>query len=141
MFIFMPLIFLGCILIILLGDWTVKLLFTESYLMTSSLLKYLIPVLVFSFPTMLYGWPCLGSINKQKATTLTTIISAIVQVVGLIFIAIIGQFTLIGICIVRNVTEFVLCMIRMALVYKNRKQFVLKETNLIIGEINEGNNY
>ena len=119
----MPLIFIGCGLIILLGDWAVTLVFTESYLMSSTLLKYLIPLLIVSFLAMLYGWPCLGPINKQKATSMSTIISAVVQVLGLVLLALIGKFTLLGICIVRNVTELVLCVIRMTLVYKNRKEF------------------
>lgn len=124
MLIYMPLILVGCGLIILLGDWVVTLVFTENYLMSSTLLKYLIPLLIVSFPAMLYGWPCLGPINKQKATTISTIISAVVQVLGLILLAIIGKFTLLGICIVRNATELVLCVIRMTLVYINKNKFV-----------------
>ena len=123
MLIYMPLILVGCGLIILLGDWVVTLVFTENYLMSSTLLKYLIPLLIVSFPAMLYGWPCLGPINKQKATTISTIISAVVQVLGLILLAIIGKFTLLGICIVRNATELVLCVIRMSLVYKNKNKY------------------
>lgn len=123
MLIYMPMIFVGCGLILLLGDWAVGLVFTESYLMSATLLKYLIPLLIVSFPAMLYGWPCLDCINKTKANTMSTIISAIVQVAGLGFIALIGKFNLISLVIVRNVTEITLCTIRMTIVYKNKKMF------------------
>lgn len=126
MMLYMPLILVGCVLVIVLGDWVVTLVFTKQYIMSSTLLKYLIPVLIASFPAMLYGWPCLGAINKQKETSITTIISALVQVAGLGFLALIGHFNLITLAIARGVTEIVLCAMRMILVYKNKKLYVVE---------------
>ncbi len=123
MLIYMPVILIGCICIMLFGDWAIGLVFTEKYLMSSTLLKYLIPLLILSFPAMLYGWPCLGAIDKQKATSFSTIVSSLVQVCGLILLLIIDQFTLLNICIVRCVTELCLCSIRMFIVYKNKNLF------------------
>ncbi len=125
--IYMPLIFCGCGAILLLGDFAVGLVFGKAYLTSAKLLKCLIPLLIFSFPAMLYGWPCLGAINKQKATTLTTVIAACVQVLGLVFLMLIDQFSLIGIVIVRNVTEFVLWIQRMSVTYKNKHLFNAEE--------------
>ena len=119
----MPLIFVGCGLILLLGDWAVTLVFTENYLMSSTIFKWLIPLLIFAFPAMLYGWPALDCINKTKATTISTIIGAVIQVTGLGIIAIIGQFNLITIAIVRNISEAIFCIIRMSIVYKNKKLY------------------
>ena len=127
MMIYMPLIFSGCAMILILGDWGVGLVFTTEYLMSSTILKCLIPVLIFSFPAQLYGWPCLGAIDKQKATSITTITSAIIQVLGLGVLALINQFNLIGICMVRNITEMSLSTMRMAIVYKNKKLFTKEE--------------
>lgn len=121
--IYMPLIFIGCVLIILLGDWAVTFVFGDSYLEVSRLIKLLIPLIIISFPAMLYGWPCLGPINKQNQATLSSIIAAIIQVIGLVFLAIIHQFNLIGIIIVRNVTEFSLFVIRFTICYKNKSLF------------------
>ena len=104
--------------------------------MSSTVLKYLIPLIVISFPAMLYGWPCLGSIEKQKQTSLTTIISAIVQVLGLLFLALIGQFTLIGIAVVRGVSETVLCVSRMFVTYKNKKLFIVVTTKVVTDDSN-----
>jgi PST family polysaccharide transporter len=145
MLIYMPLIFFGCALILLFGDWAIPFVFGEEYLTTSTILKLLIPLIVISFPAMLYGWPCLGSINKQKITSLTTIIAAFSQVLGLVFLALIGQFNLIGLCCVRGISELVLCLTRVVVVYKNKKLFTNKtkiENNDIItsGEVNEGIN-
>ena len=123
MLIYMPLIFAGCGIILVLGNWGVNLVFGSDYLMSATLLKWLIPTLIFSFTGMLYGWPCLTAINKQKSATCTTIVSAVVQVVGLLLLALIGQFNLIGICVVRNITEICLCIPRMIIIYKNKSKF------------------
>lgn len=130
MLIYMPLIFVGCALILLLGDWAVPFVFGEEYLMSSTILKYLIPLLIVSFPAMLYGWPCLGAVGKNKETASSTIISALVQVVGLLFLAVIGKFAIFGIAIVRCLSEGVFCAIRMGVTYKNKELF----TNNINGE-------
>ena len=123
MLIYMPLIFAGCGIILVLGDWAVNLVFGSDYLMSSTLLKWLIPTLIFAFPGMLYGWPCLTAINKPKIATYTTIVSAVVQVLGLLLLSLISQFNLIGICIIRNITEICLCIPRVIIIYKNKSKF------------------
>ena len=124
MLIYMPLICVGCVLVLFLGDWAVSIVFTKEYLMSSTLFKVMIPVLIASFPALLYGWPCLGAIDKQKENTMSTIVGAVVQVVGVVLLIAIGQFTLINVAIVRGITEIVLCVMRMTIVYKNRQLFV-----------------
>lgn len=127
MFIYMPIIFVGCLGILLFADWAVTIVFTSEYLMSATILKCLIPQLIFCFPAMLYGWPCLDAINKEKEVSISTIIAAIVQVLGLSVLAIFGIFNLITICIVRCVSEFVLMGIRMVICYKNKSLFTKEE--------------
>lgn len=138
MLIYMPLILLGCGFIIVLGNWGVALVFGKQYLTSATILKFLIPVIIFSFPSMLYGWPCLGAINKNKTTTASTIITACVQVVGLLLLAAINQFTLIGLAIVRGLSEMTLCLIRIFATYKNKHLFkkddIKVEDNQVIAE-------
>ena len=116
--IFMPIIILGCIFILLLGDWAITLVFTEDYIMSATLLKYMIPLLIISFGTMLYGWPCLACINKQKLATISTVISACIQILGFIVLGVTGHFTVINITILKNIVEAILCGIRMFACYK-----------------------
>ncbi len=136
MLIYMPLIFIGCGLVVLLGDWAVVLVLGDNYLMSSTLLKYLIPVLIASFPGLLYGWPCLGAINKQGTNTMATFVAALFQTFGIGVLLMIGQFNLLAICIVRGFTEFVLAGYRVIAVYKNKHLFVGGEKNTEINETN-----
>ena len=50
--------------------------------------------------------------------------------------AAVSALILLGICIVRCFTELVLCSIRMAVVYKNKKQFKVVDNNKV-KEINK----
>lgn len=121
--VYMPLIILGCSIILIAGTPAVELVFGKDYTQSAILLKCLCPLLLVSFPAMLYGWPCLGAIDKQKQATWSTISAATFQILGLIVLILIGRFTLIGVVIVRNLTEIVLMTIRMTLCYKNKKLF------------------
>ena len=135
--IYIPLIVCGCVFIIVAGDPVVTFVFGKDYQQSSFLLKCLTPLLLVSFPAMLYGWPCLGAIDKQKQATWSTITAAIVQVVGLCILIAINQFTLIGVVIVRNLTECVLMVIRMTICYKNKKLFNNETENKGIANIAE----
>ena len=90
----------------------------------SYLIKLLIPVIIFSFPAMLFGWPVLGAIDKVKETTTTTVVTTIVQVVGLIVLMLVGEFTLVNIALLRGGTEFILLTSR--LYFINKFKFMFK---------------
>ena len=72
---------------------------------------------------MLFGWPALGAIGKQKETTATTIITAIAQIIGLITLALVDQITLLHIAILRSITESLMASLRMGNCYRFRKLF------------------
>lgn len=121
--IYMPIISAGCLLVWFAGEPILFIIAGKKYADAAYLLKYLIPVLFFSFPAMLLGWPTLGALNKTNEITVTTVISATVQVSGLILLVLFNSFTLFGIIIVRNITEIVLCLLRIIVCFKNRNLF------------------
>ena len=123
MFIFMPLIFIGCILVYFLSDLALFIVGGAKYIEARYVLRMLIPVLIFSFPGMLYGWPGLGAIDRSSQTTLTTFVAAIVQVFGLLLLIFFGNFTLINIAILRGISEFCLFASRFGFCLKYRKEF------------------
>ena len=90
-----------------------------------------------SFPGFLYGWPCLGAINKQGTNTMATIIGAITQVLGIGILLMLGQFTLLNICIVRCLAEIVLAGYRIVAVYKYKHLFDGTATKISTQIVNE----
>lgn len=122
--IFMPVVFIGCLIILLFSKPILFVIGGRKYLEMSYLIKLLIPGIIFSFPAMLFGWPVLGAIDKVKETTTTTVVTTIVQVVGLIVLMLVGEFTLVNIALLRGGTEFILLTSR--LYFINKFKFMFK---------------
>ena len=96
-----------------------------KYVEAGSTLRLLIPVLLFSFPAMLYGWPALGAIGRQKETTITTVMSACFQVALLIVLITTKHFNLVTISVARGCTELVLFSLRFFLCKRYTSEFSL----------------
>ena len=121
--IFMPIVVVGCIICVLLSSFIVTLIGGSQYTAAAPVFRTLVPVLLFSFPGMLLGWPALGPIGKQNETTMTTIVTAVFQVCGLGILILFEQFTLINIAILRGITEGIMMSLRGFLCYKYRNDY------------------
>ncbi|MBQ4010979.1 MAG: oligosaccharide flippase family protein [Erysipelotrichales bacterium] len=122
--IFMPLIIAGCIFSFYAAPAVLGIFGKEKYISAIPIFRRLIPVLLFSFPAQLLGWPGLGAVSKTKQTTASTIIAALFQCGGLALLGITGNFTLISLATLRCVTEFFLLALRGGMVLYYRKDFV-----------------
>lgn len=121
--IFMPVVAVGCVLCFFLAQTALRIIGGEKYVAAYDVFRWMIPILFFSFPAQVYGWPTLGAIGKVKETTLSTVIAAVFQVVGLLVLILAGWFTLINLAVVRGITELILMVIRMFITYKNKGEF------------------
>ena len=121
--IYMPLVTIGCIFTLVVAKYALLILGGEQYIDAANILRALVPVLFFSFLSMLFGWPALGAINKQKETTITTVVTAIVQILGLVLLRLTNQFILINIALLRGATECMLFVFRFLYVRKFRSEF------------------
>lgn len=125
--IFMPIVLAGCVFAFFMSKVALLIVGGEKYVEAYGLFRLMIPILFFSFPAQIYGWPTLGAVGKVKQTTTSTVIAAVFQMLGLVFLIAIGQFTLISLAILRCFTEVVLMGVRMFLTYKNKDLFTLTE--------------
>ena len=119
----MPLVLIGSVGLYVFAPLVVRIAAGTKYAGADNLLRSLLPVVIFSFPAMLMGWPALGAIGRAKETSVTTMGAALVQCIGLGVLLLGGQFTLYGLAAVRGVTEGVLWAGRAALCYKYRRDF------------------
>jgi len=119
----MPVLFCGAIIGFFTSKTVLLIVGGEKYVGAYKLLRCFIPLLLVSFPSMLYGWPTLGVIGKERENSYTTLIAAGVQIIGLFVLVLLNQFTLINIAVLRTVTEFVLFGQRCVLTYVNKKNF------------------
>lgn len=121
--IFMPLVGIGCVMCFFLAKFVLGVMGGEEYVGAYILFRTMIPLLFISFPAQIYGWPTLGAVGMAAKTTLSTIISAVCQVLGLLLLAVTNHFTLIALALLRGVTELILLGTRMFFTYKNRDMF------------------
>lgn len=121
--IFMPIVFAGSAFSIVVAPYVLQIVGGKQYVAATPLFRLLVPVLIFSFPAVVLGWPTLGALNKAAQVTKTTILAAVVQVVSLLLLIATGHFTVMWIAIFRCVTEFVLMTCRGWYCWKYRKEF------------------
>ncbi len=121
--IMLPLIMIGCVMCFYLSGFILNVLGGKEYLVAIPIFRLLIPSLLFSFFSYIFGWPALGSIGKMKEVTLSTIMSILINILFLILLIFTDSFTLINIAIVRSAVEFILCSLRFYFCKKNKKLF------------------
>lgn len=123
---FMPIIVAGCIFTFYVARIALFIVGGENYVGAAYLLRLLIPVLLFSFPGIVFGWPTLGAIGHAKDVTKTTVTAAIFQITGIGILIIIDKFNLITLAVLRCLTELVLMSSRYYFVRKFKREFTRK---------------
>ena len=101
---------------------------SAKYANAAPIMRCLVPVLFFSFPAMLLGWPVLGAIGKVKETTKTTISAAIVQIAGLVILGVTNHFEVMLVALMKSFTEMCLMgfRLRYCIVYRNEFKVEIK---------------
>lgn len=125
--ILMPIITAGCIFTVIVAKYALLIIGGKQYVDAAGLLRALTPVLFFSFPAMLLGWPTLGAIGKAKQVTATTIITAVAQVLGLLLLGLTGKFGIIEIALLRGFTEMIMMLSRATMCVKFKSEFAGSE--------------
>lgn len=120
---FSPIISIGCVTLFFLARPIIVILGGNNYIDAIVILQLLIPCLFSGFFAIIYGWPTLGSIDKNKEVSLSTAAATIFNVIGLAILLLTKNFNLAHIAILRSVTELVLFAIRFFAFYTNRHLF------------------
>ncbi len=110
--IFLPIVIIGCIAAYFLANIGFMIIGGKEYLNAVPIFRLLIPTLFFGFLAIIYGWPTLGAIGKNKETTISTVLSIVIYILLLITLIVTNSFTLINVAIVRTITEVSLFAIR-----------------------------
>lgn len=119
-----PLIIGGTAFAFITGEWWLVTISGEKYRGAITVFRYMLPLLILSFPSMLFGWPCLGAIDKQKQVTQSTIVAAVVQVAILFAFIITKNFNLITIALARLISESVMLFLRIYYCFKYKNDFI-----------------
>jgi PST family polysaccharide transporter len=112
----------GTVAFALLSDVVMLVLGGREYLAGSYIVAMLAPVLWFSYPGMLLGYPVLAALGKVKWLTTSTVASALFHVAGLALLAATGMFTIEAICILRCCTEAILAVLRSVFAWRSWRE-------------------
>ena len=121
--IFFPIVLLGALFTFVFAKYILIIIAGEKYIESVPILRIFVFVMVFSFLGIILGWSTLGAIDKVKETTITTVTTAVIQILGLILLGLVDCFTLVNIAVLRAVTEGFMMAFRAAYVWKFRKLF------------------
>lgn len=115
-----PIIFVGTLIYIFLADFCFLILGGKQYISGSYVMVYTSPVLLLSFFSMYFGWPVLGAYGYVKEIASTTIGSAAFCIVALLTAQALGEASLTTVCIIRCITELLLCSSRIFFCWVHR---------------------
>ena len=121
--IFTPLILIGCLIVFFGSSVLMFIIGGSKYVKAAYLLRLSTPLLFLLFYSILCGWPLLGSINKNKEVTFTTILGALFQILGLLILIITHNFNLVSVLVIRTLSEGVILLSRLILFWKYRSMF------------------
>lgn len=122
--IFLPIVVCGCLIVVLFAEQILVIAGSAKYAGAAPVMRCLVPVLLFSFPAMLFGWPTLGAIGKVKETTKTTLSAAAVQLIGLGLLIVTDNFEIMLVALTKSFTELCLMIFRIRYCRKFRDEFV-----------------
>lgn len=121
--IFTPVLIAGCLFTYFAAPIIVAIIGGHKYIPMYPLLKQAVPLLFVSFYSILCGWPLLGSINKIRETTMTTIVAASSQVIGVLLLLVTHTFSLYSLVWLRILSESIMLMMRLSVFARNKDEY------------------
>lgn len=113
-----PLIILGCILLYFIAAPVVNIVCGHGYEDAVPVMRAMLPLIVISLPTYLFGYPILGSLGKIKIANTSVIVGALFHILGLFVLYLCGILNFISVPILTFVTEIIVFVIRFFTVVK-----------------------
>ena len=119
---------IGSIVVIFWGNAILEIIAGEKYYEAGFVLKLLLPVIISSFYSMIYGWPVLGAVGKVKETTISTITAALFQLIIMFVLIIFNKFTIYSLAASCALSEVFLLIIRIK-IYKDNSELFIRTNN------------
>lgn len=122
-----PFIILASIILFVWAEPLCLWFFGEEYGMTAPILRAMLPVVIVTLPSYIFGFPVLGAMGLNKHANYSTIIGSVLHVIVLIALLAIGKLNMVSLGLATSLTETVILVYRLIIVIKNRNIFVKKD--------------
>ncbi|WP_234405402.1 oligosaccharide flippase family protein [Paenilisteria weihenstephanensis] len=127
MWIIMPPVTIGCIVLGIYANEFMALFLGAAFYDAGSILRILLPIVAITPLVYMLGFPTLSPMGLAKHANASTVVSAIVQLIGLTVLFLTGTFTITTLCAITVVSQFTVLLYRVIIVWKNRHIFSEKE--------------
>lgn len=117
----MPIVIGGCIFIGIFAEFICVLLFGEEFRDAAPILRLLLPLIALALPNYLLGFPALTPLGLDKYANISTILGAVIQVMGLTILYVVSLLNIYTICILTGITEFCVLLVRIWSIWTKRK--------------------
>lgn len=119
-FIIEPMLLLIMLILILFSEQIVFIFSGKGYENSDLYFRLMLPQLAVTLLIWMFGFPLFGAIGKLKYPNMTTIITALYHVVALSILYCIGKITVVSLILLTLSTEFLLCILRIAIFFNIR---------------------
>lgn len=122
MLIFIPLILMGCAVIMIFAEPICALLFGEEFRESGKYLRLMAPVLLIGFPNVILGYPILSPMGLTKYANLSIVFGAMIQVFGIVIMLVMNVFSVEKLILLTLLSEFMILLYRSVIIYTNRRK-------------------
>ncbi|WP_430534796.1 oligosaccharide flippase family protein [Listeria rocourtiae] len=123
----MPPVIIGCIVLGIYANEFMAFLLGAEFYEAGSILRLLLPIIAMTPLTYMLGFPTLSPMGLAKHANISTVVSAVVQVVGVTMLFLTGIFNITTLCIVTVISQSCVLLYRARIIWKNRHHFARKE--------------
>ncbi|MBC2170353.1 oligosaccharide flippase family protein [Listeria booriae] len=125
--IIMPPVIIICTVLSIYANECMALFLGPAFYGAGSILRLLLPIVAITPLVYMLGFPTLSPMGLAKHANLSTVVSAVVQLVGLSILFLTGTFSVQTLCMMTVLSQFTVLVYRVFIVWKNRHIFSQKE--------------
>jgi len=118
--VFMPLILLGCGVVFLFAEPICTIFFGEEFRESAAALRALLPVVIFTLPNYILGFPTLGAMGLAKYANLSTVFCTVIHLLNLGIVYFTGHLNMLMLCLLTSLAEFLVLLFRVVVIFFHR---------------------
>jgi PST family polysaccharide transporter len=120
--ILMPLICIGCMILFIFSKPIIVFICGKDYADAASVFRTMIPFIILTLPSYLFGYPVLGSLDKIHSANVSVMIGAVFHVAGLVVLYLTRKINFVAVVLLTGLTEIIVLSIRFTVFARtNRK--------------------
>lgn len=116
----MPVILLGCAVVFIFAEPICTVFFGAEYAQSAAALRALLPVVVFTLPNYVLGFPTLGAMGLAKYANFSTLFCMLVHLVNLAIAYFTGNLNTVTLCLLTSLAELLVLLFRVTVIFLHR---------------------